>query len=339
MSIETVRWGIIGCGDVTEKKSGPGLQKARGSELVAVMRRNGELAADYARRHGVPRWTDDAAALVADPEVNAVYVATPPAFHKQYVLMAAAAGKPVYVEKPMAMDHNECLDMVAACEAAGVPLFVAYYRRRLPRFMRVEQLVREGAIGDVRAVIVRLLRYPPEAPYAPDETPWRVAPDIAGGGLFMDLGAHTLDYLDYLLGPIVRVCGYAANQGGHYRAEDTVNAAFEFASGVQGTGTWCFCAHTAEDVIEIVGTRGSLRFSTFGSEPVRLATPGGVTEYPSAMPLHVQQPLIQSVVDDLLGNGTCPSTGVSATRTSWVMDQVLAEYRARMSGCPLDASS
>lgn len=328
--MDIVRWGIIGCGDVTETKSGPALQKVEGSELVAVMRRNGDLAADYARRHGVPRWTDAAAELIADPEVNAVYVATPPAFHKEYTLMAAAAGKPVYVEKPMAMDYGECLEMIAACEAAGVALFVAYYRRRLPRFMLVERLLREGLIGEVRAVIVRLLRQPLEPPYPHDQAPWRLVPEIAGGGLFVDLGAHTLDYLDHVLGPIARVSGYAANQGGHYDAEDTVSAAFAFESGAQGTGTWCFCAHTPEDSVELVGTEGSLRFSTFGAEPIQLVSPNGSRGYRCAMPPHVQQPLIQSVVDDLRGVGTCPSTGVSAARTSWVMDQILKQYRAQV---------
>jgi predicted dehydrogenase len=116
--MERVRWGIIGVGDVTERKSGPGFQQAERSELVAVMRRTGELAADYARRHGVPRWYDDADALIADPEVDAVYVATPPDTHRHYALRAAAAGKPVYVEKPMARTADECNEMIEACEAA-----------------------------------------------------------------------------------------------------------------------------------------------------------------------------------------------------------------------------
>ena len=110
--MKTIRWGIIGCGNVTEVKSGPGFQKAKNSALVAVMRRNGALAEDYARRHNVPRWTDDAQALIDDPEVDAVYVATPPAFHIEYTIQAARAGKPVYVEKPLAnrgTDHHDLI--------------------------------------------------------------------------------------------------------------------------------------------------------------------------------------------------------------------------------------
>jgi predicted dehydrogenase len=326
--MNTIHWGIIGCGDVTEVKSGPGFQKAEGSRLVAVMRRHGELAADYARRHGVPRWYDDAEALIADPEVDAVYVATPPAFHKAYTLLCARAGKLIYVEKPMALNHGECLEMLHVCEEASAPLFVAYYRRRLPRFLKVAQLIEAGAIGQVRSVRVTLYqRVPPEG-YDPAQLPWRVVPAISGGGLFLDLGSHTLDLLDYLLGPIARVSGYATNRAGLYDAEDMVSAAFMFESGVQGVGSWCFAAAEDLDETVILGSEGAIRFATYADEPVRLATPhGGSVEFRIPNPPHVQQPLIQSVVDDLLGRGMCPSTGVSAARTSWVMDQVLQEYR------------
>jgi predicted dehydrogenase len=327
-----VRWGIIGCGNVTEVKSGPALQEASGSSLVAVMRRHGDLARDYARRHHVPRWYDDARALVHDPEVDAVYVATPPAYHQEYTLLCAQAGKPIYVEKPMARNHGECLAMIQACERAGVPLFVAYYRRMLPRFLKVKELVDSGALGVLRSVTVTLHRRPPEGGYDPHNLPWRLVPEIAGGGLFVDLGSHTLDFLDYALGPIRRVQGFAANQGGSYKAEDIVTGSFVFASGVHGVGTWCFNSFQNVDLNEIAGSEGRVRFSTFGVEPVVWETQEGATEFAIDNPLHVQQPLIQTVVDELNGAGTCPSTGVSAARTNWVMDEMLRDYQAAMSG-------
>jgi len=144
-AMDEVRWGIIGCGAVTEVKSGPAFQKVPGSRLVAVMRRSRDLAAEYARRHGVPRWYDDAERLIADPEVNAVYIATPPGSHLQYALMACAQQKPVYVEKPMARNHAECMCMLEAFQSAKLPLFVAYYRRALPRFRTVR--ARSGLHG------------------------------------------------------------------------------------------------------------------------------------------------------------------------------------------------
>lgn len=321
---DKVRWGMIGCGDVTEVKSGPGFQKAEGSELTAVMRRNGELAQDYARRHQVPKWYDTAEALVADPEVDAIYIATPPAFHKEYTLLAARAKKPVYVEKPMATNAADCQEMIRACEEAGVPLFVAFYRRMQPRFLKVKELLEQGVIGDVR--LVNTVQY--TTPANPEgKGAWRLQPELGGGGLFPDLASHTLDLLDYLLGPIKQVSGHASNQAGRYAAEDMVSMVYTFESGVHGVGAWCFEASRQEDRNEIIGSKGKIIFSTFQDEPIRLQTNHGTEEWHIAQPEHVQQPLIQSIVDELRGvGGTCPSTGVSAARTNYVMDMVLQTY-------------
>lgn len=323
--MKTIRWGIIGCGDVTEVKSGPGFQKATHSELVAVMRRNGALAADYARRHNVPKWYDDAQELIDDPDVDAVYIATPPYAHKEYTLAAARAGKPVYVEKPMALNYAECQEMVAACAAAKVPLFVAFYRRALPRFVKIKELLDNGAIGNVRTVTVTFYR--PMRSYDLNNLPWRVIPAIAGGGLFVDLAAHTLDYLDYFLGPIRAASGYAANQAGQYPAEDVVAGSFVFASGVHGTGIWSFASFEHVDRTEIIGDGGAIVFSSFAEEPVTLTTAAGMQHFIIEHPPHIQQPLIQSIVDELNGEGHCPSTGISGARTTWVMDQLLAGWR------------
>ena len=248
-----IRWGIIGCGKVTEVKSGPALQQAPGSALVAVMRRDAALAQDYARRHGVPKWHADAQALVDDPDVDAVYVATPPSTHMQYALMAIAAGKPVYVEKPMALSFGECEAMIHASRDAGVPMFVAYYRRALPRFLKIRELLERGAIGTPR--LASVVFHDPFAPRYrdPENLPWHVRPEISGGGLFVDVGCHTLDILDFLLGPIAAVSGQAGNQLHAYPAEDTVSMSFAFASGVQGAGVWNFCSFREHDGVEIVG--------------------------------------------------------------------------------------
>jgi 1,5-anhydro-D-fructose reductase (1,5-anhydro-D-mannitol-forming) len=327
--MRTIRWGIIGCGNVTEVKSGPGFQDAANSALVAVMRRNAALAEDYARRHGVPKWYADAQALISDPEVDVVYVATPPASHMEYVLACARAGKPVYVEKPMARNLTECEAMIDACRSAGVPLFVAYYRRTLPRFLKIKELVQSGTIGDVRLVMVTLHQKPALDDADPIKRSWRVVPEIAGGGRFLDLASHTLDFLDYVLGPISQVRGLAGNQASLYPAEDIVTATWKFASGVQGIGVWCFTTYGDLDATEIVGSRGKLAFSIFGAEPICLTTLDGEARFAIENPIHIQQPMIQSVVDEMNGIGRCPSTGVTAARTTWVMDEVLRAWRRR----------
>ncbi|MEP6620373.1 MAG: Gfo/Idh/MocA family oxidoreductase [bacterium] len=326
--LRTIRWGIIGCGDVTEVKSGPALQRAEGSALVAVMRRNGDRARDYAQRHGVTRWYDDAEALVHDADVDAIYVATPPSSHLEYALLAARAGKPVYVEKPMAMTFAECRAMIDGCAAAGVPLFVAYYRRALARFVEIKRLIDSGVIGDVRFVAITFYQPSVREDADPATRSWRVKPEIAGGGRFVDLASHMLDFLDFTLGPISLVSATASNQAQLYAAEDIVTTSFVFASGVHGVGAWCFSAYDRADRTEIVGTAGRITYATYDFSPVVLLRGGNTTELTFDPPPHIQQDLIQSVVHALNGRGHCPSTGESAARTSWVMDQMLASEGA-----------
>jgi 1,5-anhydro-D-fructose reductase (1,5-anhydro-D-mannitol-forming) len=326
--MRTIRWGIIGCGDVTEVKSGPGFQKARASALVAVMRRNAALAEDYARRHGVPRWYSDADQLIADPEVDAVYIATPPSSHKQYALAAARAGKPVYVEKPMALNGAECDEMIEACRQAGVPLWVAYYRRAQPKFLAVRDLLIAGEIGAVRFARVLLQRVPVPAETQPATRTWRFAPEVSGGGHLLDMGSHMLDLLDFFLGPVRAGQGIAVSQARLYPAEDSVVANLAFDRGVLGVGVWNSASHAPADVIELVGDRGELRFACFDPSPIILIREGRAREIEAEHPAHVQQPLIQTIVDELNGTGKCPSTGVSGARTTRVIDAILGSYRA-----------
>jgi 1,5-anhydro-D-fructose reductase (1,5-anhydro-D-mannitol-forming) len=319
-----IRWGIIGCGDVCEVKSGPALQKAAGSALVAVMRRDGAKAADFARRHGVPRWYDDADKLIHDQEVDAVYIATPPGSHEAYALRVAAVGKPCYVEKPMARNYAECVRMVEAFRAANLPLYVAYYRRRLPRFVKAKQFIDEGRLGRVTGLVYRHTRL-----FRPSQGgEWRLDPEHSGGGLLFDLGSHALDLFDYLLGPLSGVSGHAARFSDG-RAEDAVAMSFQTGCGAPGSAIWNFAGATRNDVIEIDGTNGRLVMACFGDDPVRLETPdGGVERFDLPNPPHIQQPFIQSMVDELSGRATepCPSTGESAARTNRVMDEALQSY-------------
>lgn len=317
-----IRWGIIGCGDVTEVKSGPGFQKAEGSELIAVMRRNGKLAEDYARRHNVPKWYDDAQKLINDPDVDAVYIATPPSTHKKYTLESASAGKPVYVEKPMALNYNECTEMVEVCRNLNVPLFVAYYRRALPRFLKIKSLIEQKAIGEIRSVNIRFFQKPSESDINKTYN-WRVDPAIAGCGYFCDLGSHMIDIIQFFLGKINEVTGYNSNQSRLYESEDTITAAFCFENGVQGTGLWSFSSSENLDETEIAGMNGKIVFSTFSTDPIRLYAGNQISELKIDNPPHVAQPLIQKVVDELLGRGISPSTGLTGAETSRVMDKIL----------------
>jgi predicted dehydrogenase len=320
--MKTIRWGIIGCGNVTEVKSGPAFQGARGSDLVAVMRRSGERARDYARRHNVPRWYDDAQLLIHDPGVDAVYIATPPSSHMEYTVAVARSGKPVYVEKPMARNYAECCRMIEACEFSRVPLFVAYYRRALPRFLAVRSWVRQGRIGAVRRVDIRFRRRPTQEDLEGKKS-WRLDPDIAGCGYFCDLGSHMIDLLQFLLGPVQEVAGRVSNRAGLYGVEDSVDASLTFPGGVEGSGFWDFASTEDLDATVISGSEGSITYATFGNAPVLLTRGGETQEHDLHNPLHIQQPLVQTVVDELLGRGKCESTGLSGAATNLVIDRIL----------------
>jgi len=325
--MSTVRWGIIGCGDVTEVKSGPAFQKANGSALVAVMRRDGARARDYARRHGVERAYDRAGDLIQDPQVDAVYIATPPASHAELALAVAAAGKPCLVEKPMARNHGECRQMIEAFEARGVPLWVAYYRRALPRFLLVRDLLGAGEIGQVTSVHVDVRASLAKGP-ATDG--WRFDPAVAGGGLFFDLASHCFDLVDFLLGPLTDVSGFAANTGHAYGAEDVTVSAFGTAEGVLGTGVWNFNAASAFDRVTFTGTSGELLMPVFSDTDVVVRGASGETVHAVRNPPHVHQPLIQAIVDEVAGGPPSPSTGATAARTSWVLDRCVAGFYDRL---------
>jgi predicted dehydrogenase len=330
-AMDTIKWGIIGCGKMTEKKSGPAFNRIKNSQLMAVMRRNAREAKDYAQRHGVPKWYQHAEEVIQDPEINAIYVATPPSSHAKYTIMAAKAGKHVYVEKPMAINFSECLAMIKAAEDSGVSLFVAYYRRSLPYFKKVKQILESGVIGRPRFVNVRLFKpLFKKTPFI-GKLPWRYDQNISGGGLFVDLGSHQLDYLDYLFGSINSVKGHAKNQGGQYPVEDIVTASFMFESGVMGTGAWCFSVSVESDTdsIEIIGIKGKISFSTFNFTPIQVATAKGIETHEFPRFPHIQEPLIQTIVDSLQHRGHCPSTGVSASRTTRVMENLLKDYYSK----------
>jgi predicted dehydrogenase len=304
-----IGWGIIGVGDVTEVKAAPAIFRAEDSDVVYVMRRDPQLARDFAERHGVARWSTDAQAVIDDPEVTAVYVATPTSSHAEYAIAAARAGKHVLVEKPMAMSTEECVRMVEAADAAGVRLWVAYYRRALPRFMKIRELLAAGAIGDPLSVQTSWRK-------PTDFTGWRWDPERNRDGEFYETACHTLDALDLLLGPATDAAGVATDD------RHAVSASYRF-SDVMGSGTFTFGTPDAVEETILAGTKGTLTFSSFTPTPIRVVTADGSTLYEVGDPPHVHGPLVATILDELRGLRACLSTGDSALRTSRLMEAIL----------------
>ncbi len=322
--MKKINWGIIGCGDVTEIKSGPAFNKVSDSSLVAVMRRDGAKAKDYAQRHHVPKWYDDASLLINDPEVNAIYIATPPSSHEAYTIAAIDAGKPVYVEKPMSLNYEAAFNMAGYADSKNVKLSVAHYRRAQPLFKKIKQLLDDKAIGDIR--FARLDYF--KMPLTPDElqhpkTAWRVDPKVSGGGLFHDLAPHQLDLMFYFFGPVDKADGIATSQCGPDKVEDMVAGNILFKNGVVFSGAWCFNVAPGQekDCCEIIGSEGKISFSVFEVLPITL-TAGGKTETFSFDILpHVQQPMIEKVVEYFLDKEPNPCSGRDGVNVMKLMDE------------------
>ena len=327
MADKTIRWGMIGCGNVTEKKSAPSFNKIPGSRLVAVGSRTPEKAEEYALRNGIPSWHRDPYDVISDPEVDIVYVATPPGSHSEYALGTIAEGKPVYIEKPMARTWEECDLINRMAEEKGIPVFVAYYRRALDYFRKIKAIIDAGALG--RILNIHMQQYFPARPedYNRQHPPWRVIPEISGGGYFHDVGCHALDILFYFFGDPVSSCGMKANLAGIYHPEDTLTAIIALPQRVIISAGWSFVTpeSLARDLVEVTGEKGRLTFSIFSFEPIVLFDGKQEVTYTTRQPEHIQMPLIETIVSQLRGKGRCPSTGRTAAVTSRVMDEILKD--------------
>lgn len=319
---KTIRWGIIGCGNVTEVKSGPAYQKTKGFTISAVMRRDAEKVADYAKRHGINKYYTNADELINDPEVDAIYIATPPDTHKYYGLKVAEAGKPCCIEKPLAPNYQDCLGIAEAFETKNVPLFIAYYRRTLPRFEQIKKLIDSKTIGEVRHIRWHLSK-PTSDQDRSDEYNWRTDKTIATGGYFDDLASHGLDLFIHYFGPIKEVSGISLNQQGLYTSKDAAVATWLHESGITGSGSWNFGSFEREDVVEIYGSKGKITFSVFENVPLILKTEEGETKYQIDHPENIQLYHVEQMREHLLGNQKHPSNGFTAAHTSWVMDKII----------------
>jgi len=301
---------MIGAGDVAEVKSGPAFQKVKNSQLVALMRRNAEKAADFARRHQVPEWYDNAAKMLEQADINAVYIATPPDSHLKYALMALEAGKDVYLEKPMAMSVEECRMINKAVAQSSCRLVVAHYRRALSAFQKVKNLLEEGAIGTPKLALLRILQPAKSSIIAQTETNWRVQPEVSGGGLFHDIAPHQIDLMLHYFGKPSSFSGDSLNQAQLNEADDTVNGSIIFENQTLFQGTWCFSAPEAftQEEVQIIGSEGKITFTFYGSE-IHLQQGNQQQTFSFEHPPHIQQPMIEQVVHYFRGEAEnpCPS--------------------------------
>ncbi|WP_396635751.1 Gfo/Idh/MocA family protein [Maribacter sp. R77961] len=321
--MNTVKWGIIGCGDVAEVKSGPAFQKVKQSELIAVMRRDKSKAEDFAKRHNVPYHFNNADELLQRNDINAIYIATPPSTHLEYTLMALDAGKDVYLEKPMTLNFVEAKIIVETLKNTSSKLTVAHYRRKLPAFVKVKELLTEGAIGKVLSADIQILQPKESNIIADTEDNWRLNPEVSGGGYFYDIAPHQIDLMFYYFGAIKAAFGFSSADNEIVLVDDIVNGIISFENGVQFRGIWNFIAseHNQKDECVIYGANGSVQFSFYGEEVI-LKNKDGIQVFPFKNPKHVQQPMIAAAVDYFLEKGKNPCPAEDGLLVMQTMEQL-----------------
>jgi predicted dehydrogenase len=303
MDSATVVWGLIGCGDVAETKSGPAFQKCENSHLLAVMRRNDQKAKDFAVRHKVAMWYNNAKLLLENKKINAIYIATPPSKHLSYALQVLESGKDVYIEKPMVLNLEEALTLKLALEKSNNKLVVAHYRRNLPLYLKVKSILESGVLGNVKYVDLKYLK----THNTNTENYWRLDSKISGGGHFHDLAPHQLDLMYYFFGEHEKVYGFSLNQEAKYSLPDVVNGIINFKNGIQFRGIWSFDVplYMEEDKCTVYGKQGYLSFSFYGNE-LEVTINNKTTQYNFENPENIQQPFIQETINYFLGKRNNP---------------------------------
>jgi predicted dehydrogenase len=327
--MKEVNWGMIGCGQVTEVKSGPGLYKSKNSNLIGVFNDNYDQAVDYTKRHGIEKVYRTPVELLSDDSIDIVYIATPPKFHKMYAIQCLEAGKIPYMEKPVATNYKDCLEIKALSESLNIPVYVAFYRRGMEKFLKIKELLDQKVIGDIRYVYVTQIMKVEDNELDPKRLPWRVIPDISGGGKFLDMGVHVLDCLALYFGEMESMSGIVENKGGYYEADDTVVATFKYKNGIVGSGTWCYVADEEINEVQIVGEKGRIVYDGLGSQSFTLTKDGisEVFEFPDLE--HVAMPYQQAVVNELLGLEKSHANFDEAINVVEMTDALLKNYYER----------
>ena len=319
-----IRWGFLGCGKVVRTKSGDAFRNVPNSTIEVIRRRNLDAAKESAEYFGAPYWCDRIEELLAS-EIDAVYIATPPGLHYEQAMACLNAGKAVYLEKPFARNYTEAKELTEAFEEAGVPLYIGHYRRALPRFLKIREMLKSNIIGDVTDIDFYLNRIfsRKEA-----DNSWLYNPVLSGGGKYYDIAPHTVDIIQFLFGNITEVQGSARNLGVGCPLENVVEMTFVTEKGVNGKARFCCVADEKSDRMHVTGTKGTMEFSVHGKTDVIVKDENGtiIEQFDLPDPKAVEESMVQSVVEDLLGISKCESKAKDVLVTYKIIDEVLNEF-------------
>jgi predicted dehydrogenase len=327
--MKTISWAMIGCGDVTEKKSAPALYKSENSRLKSVYSRTYEKAIDYAKRHNIPNVCKAFEEILLDKEIDAVYIATPPKEHRNYAIACLKAGKIPYIEKPMAMNFAQCQEILEASKQYNLPVYVAYYRRGLEKYLYIKSLIDSGILGKILFVRLTHFMKPQSCDLDIKTLPWRLKKEETGGGKFIDMTTHVIDIVQYFFGDIKQVKSFADNKGDFYEVEDTVTALFETEKGILISGLWCYVSDFDNEEMLISGSKGTIFTNGLYYGKVKTLINSKEETKDFIEPEHIAMPYMQMVINEMAGGKKSPADVISAANNIWVIDEVLKSYRAR----------
>ncbi|MHA1150454.1 MAG: Gfo/Idh/MocA family protein [Promethearchaeota archaeon] len=324
--MKVIKWGLIGCGDIANKRVAPALVNLSNSKLIAVARYNPNLVQSFAEKFGVKKrykkWQD----LIKDEEIDAVYIATPVYLHAPMTIAACENGKHVLCEKPMALNSEECRNMIRAADKNGVKLGISYYRRFYPLINRIKELIKNGEIGEPTLAQLNVFSY---APIDPDgKRGWFINPQQAGGGPMKDVATHRIEVLLNLFGEPAKITSHLSQLYFERKVEDTGFVGIEFKKRILGIITVTHTSFEKKDTLDIYGTRGSLHVPVLNSELLIINNEQGLREeqWPCAKNLH--QPLITNFIESVLNDKQPVVDGKVGIEVCMIEDEIYKDFES-----------
>jgi predicted dehydrogenase len=323
-----LKWGLIGCGDIAQKRVAPALRDLPNCEFLAIARSRPDLAESFANQFGARKWYSTWQELLADSDIDAVYIATPVHLHAAQTIAAAESGKHVLCEKPMAMNVEESDAMIAACRANNVTLGVAYYRRFYPVIDRIKSVIASGEIG--KPVLVQINAFEWFDPQPSHPRYWLVKRDLAGGGPMFDFGCHRIEALLNIFGPVKYVTSIVSNVVFNREVEDTASALFQFESGTSGVLSVTHAASEPRDTLDVFGTRGSINVPVLNAGEIRIRSGNGGRAESHAPAVNTHQPLIEDFIEAVLTNRQPGVSGEIGRMVTKIEEEIYTRGQMRL---------
>ena len=326
--MKEIKWGLVGCGDISQKRVAPAMRDLANHSIRGISRKQTDKLAEFAEEFGAVECFSSAEELILSPDIDAVYLATPVNLHCAHTLLALENGKHVLCEKPMAMSVAECDRMVETAKRTGRLLGIAYYRRFYPAVLKIKELIAAGQIGRpvmARALACEFWSFPKDHPLY-----WHIDPEQSGGGPLMDFGSHRIDIIIDIMGQVRNVAAFTDKLYFDHQVEDSSLLILRHGSGAHSTiGAYHSIGHPCDE-LEVFGSEGRITIPVLNEGEVCFYRGNELIERFHCPPhdnLHL--PLVEDFGRAIIENRPPGISGETGRLTSIVME---AAYRASRDG-------